>query len=161
MLVGLWAEGDLSISLVRYWLNTSAAYDGDIYYTIIANSFVHLVMYYYYLQQTLLINVWWKKYLTQLQMVQFVTMNAQVCARVARPRGPPPPRLLLTPLVCARRQAVYILYNGCPFPRNVTAVYLVYIISLLLLFLRFYFRMTAKLARDRKAAAAQTGAKKK
>lgn len=31
-----------------YWALTVMAYDGDVYYTIIANSFVHLVMYYYY-----------------------------------------------------------------------------------------------------------------
>ena len=28
---------------------TVAAYDGDVYYTIIANSAVHAVMYFYYL----------------------------------------------------------------------------------------------------------------
>ena len=30
-------------------LVTVAAYDGDVYYTIIANSLVHAVMYFYYL----------------------------------------------------------------------------------------------------------------
>lgn len=110
-----------------YWLNTVSAYDGDVYYTIIANSFVHLVMYYYYLQQTLLIDVWWKKYLTQLQMVQFVTMMSQ---------------------------AVYILYNRCPYPRAVTLLYLFYIFSLLILFMRFYFKMTARLAREKRGKAA-------
>ena len=83
-------------------------------------------MYYYYLQQTFLIDVWWKKYLTQLQMVQFVSMIGQ---------------------------AVYILYNRCPFPRNVTLLYLFYIISLLALFVRFYVRMSARLARETRNAA--------
>ncbi len=31
-----------------YWLNINVAYDGDVYYTVILNSFVHLVMYFYY-----------------------------------------------------------------------------------------------------------------
>ena len=30
-----------------YWVNVNAGYDGDIFYTIIANSFVHLVMYWW------------------------------------------------------------------------------------------------------------------
>jgi hypothetical protein len=30
-------------------LNAYAAFDGDVYYTIIANSLVHAVMYFYYL----------------------------------------------------------------------------------------------------------------
>ncbi len=46
---------------------------------------------------------------------------------------------------------MYILYNHCAYPRNVTWTYLVYIISLLFLFLRFYFKMTAKLAAQKKA----------
>lgn len=33
------------IFLQMYWVNLNAGYDGDIYYTIVANSFVHLVMY--------------------------------------------------------------------------------------------------------------------
>ena len=36
-------------------------------------------------------------------------------------------------------QAGYILINNCDYPRKVTLVYLVYIISLLVLFLQFYF----------------------
>lgn len=36
------------------------------------NLLVHVVMYYYYTLASLKIHVWWKKYLTQLQIVQFV-----------------------------------------------------------------------------------------
>jgi len=35
------------------------------------NSLVHVFMYYYYMMTTLGYSVWWKKYLTQLQIVQF------------------------------------------------------------------------------------------
>jgi hypothetical protein len=38
----------VSIFLI-YWLNAAAAYNGDVYPTIIANSLVHFVMYGYYL----------------------------------------------------------------------------------------------------------------
>jgi hypothetical protein len=53
----------------------------------------------------------WGKNLTQLQMLQFLTMNAQ---------------------------AIYILAFDCPYPRRVTIFYLIYIISLFALFLQFY-----------------------
>lgn len=32
-----------------YYLVTLMGYDGDIYYTVVANSFIHFVMYFYYL----------------------------------------------------------------------------------------------------------------
>jgi hypothetical protein len=52
--------------------------------------------YYYYFVSTFSKPPSWGKYLTQLQMVQFVLMNAQ---------------------------AVYILVVGCPYPARVTLVY--------------------------------------
>eukprot|EP01102_Stenamoeba_stenopodia_P007747 TRINITY_DN2182_c0_g1_i1.p1 TRINITY_DN2182_c0_g1~~TRINITY_DN2182_c0_g1_i1.p1 ORF type:complete len:333 (-),score=44.23 TRINITY_DN2182_c0_g1_i1:23-1021(-) len=102
----------ISIFLV-YWMNINVGYDGDIYLTIILNSFVHLVMYYYYLLTSLGIRPWWKMYVTVLQMVQFIIMNIQ---------------------------AIYILVMGCPYPRNVTILYLVYIQSLFWLFASFFAR---------------------
>ena len=39
---------------------------------VFLNSGIHSVMYYYYTCATLNKKVWWKKYLTQMQMVQFV-----------------------------------------------------------------------------------------
>jgi elongation of very long chain fatty acids protein 4 len=96
---------------LTYWLVTSVGYDGDVYYTIVANSFVHLVMYYYYLISSMGAKPWWGKYVTMLQMGQFVTMNAQ---------------------------AGYILYNNCAYPANVTWFYLVYIMSLFALFANFF-----------------------
>ncbi len=41
--------------------------------SIIANSGVHVPMYYYYTMSTLGYNVWWKKYITKLQIIQFIT----------------------------------------------------------------------------------------
>ena len=83
------------------------------YYTVIVNSFIHLVMYYYYLKSSFGASPSWGKYLTQLQMLQFVTMNFQ---------------------------AIYLLYNNCDYPRKVTMAYLFYILSLLGLFMQFYLR---------------------
>jgi len=101
-----------SIFLV-YWLNTRAGYDGDIYLTIVLNSFVHLTMYSYYFLSTLGYSAWWKNYITLLQMGQFLVMNAQ---------------------------AIYIIYFKCPYPQNITWFYLIYIISLFILFQKFYTR---------------------
>jgi len=111
-----------SIFLV-YWLNLLAGYDGDIYLTIVLNSFVHLVMYSYYFLTTIGYNAWWKNYITLLQMGQFILMNVQ---------------------------AIYILLFGCPYPRNITTLYLIYIISLFLLFQNFYSRTYNSKVSDKK-----------
>jgi len=39
---------------------------------ILANAFVHVLMYYYYFLAERGIHVWWKKYITKIQIVQFV-----------------------------------------------------------------------------------------
>ena len=93
-------------------MNINAGYDGDIYYTIVLNAFVHFVMYGYYELTSFNIQVpkAVKMAITNMQMVQFVMMNAQ---------------------------AIYILYKPCPFPTNITWFYLVYILSLLALFKNF------------------------
>lgn len=100
-----------SIFLV-YWLNINAGYDGDVYYTIVVNSFIHFVMYGYYEATTFNITVpkIIKKLVTNMQRIQFVTMNIQ---------------------------AIYILVMGCPYPNRITWFYLFYIISLFALFTQF------------------------
>ena len=40
--------------------------------TLELNTLVHVFMYYYYLVQSLGQDVWWKKYVTTMQIVQFV-----------------------------------------------------------------------------------------
>jgi len=42
------------------------------WFVITFNLFVHVVMYYYYARAAMGANIWWKKYLTTLQIVQFV-----------------------------------------------------------------------------------------
>jgi len=63
-----------------YWLcftqlrgNTSVQW-----FVILLNLFVHVVMYYYYARTALGANIWWKKYLTTLQITQFV-LDITIC----------------------------------------------------------------------------------
>ena len=101
----------LTIFLV-YWMNTNIGYDGDIYLTIVLNGFIHTVMYTYYFVSMHTRDIWWKKYLTMMQLAQFLTMNAQ---------------------------AIYLLYSNCKtFPTRVTQIYLFYIITLFILFMKFF-----------------------
>lgn len=95
-----------------YWLNVNAGYDGDVYVTVVLNGFIHTVMYTYYFVSMHTKDIWWKKYLTLMQMIQFVCMTSQ---------------------------AVYLLATGCTnYPPRIVVVYAGYILSLLLLFAKFY-----------------------
>jgi hypothetical protein len=84
-------------------------------------------MYLYYLLTCLGVRPAWGKYLTQLQMLQFLGMVAQA-----------------VPLV---------VLSDCPFPRRFAALYLSYALSLLFLFRMFYLRRwaAAKAARASKS----------
>eukprot|EP01026_Neomeris_dumetosa_P034335 TRINITY_DN2762_c0_g1_i18.p1 TRINITY_DN2762_c0_g1~~TRINITY_DN2762_c0_g1_i18.p1 ORF type:complete len:222 (-),score=6.85 TRINITY_DN2762_c0_g1_i18:246-833(-) len=73
-----------SISLI-WWLISYIAPGGDAWYSVMLNSFVHVVMYSYYLVAILVGKdtkkrkkyLWWGKYLTLFQMAQFVSMMVQ------------------------------------------------------------------------------------
>jgi elongation of very long chain fatty acids protein 4 len=74
-------------------------------------------------------DIWWKSALTLGQMIQFVLMNLQ---------------------------AGYLLYNDCKlFPKNIIVAYLLYILSLLVLFANFFvmsyvFKKGDKKSKDKK-----------
>jgi elongation of very long chain fatty acids protein 4 len=105
----------ISIFLI-YWLNANAGYDGDIFLTIVLNSFIHFIMYGYYAFTSLPVIGKFrifklvKPLITNCQMIQFLCMNAQAFA---------------------------LLANDCPFPKRITILYIPYIFSLLLLFANF------------------------
>uniref|UniRef100_A0A6U1Q8V8 Elongation of fatty acids protein n=1 Tax=Fibrocapsa japonica TaxID=94617 RepID=A0A6U1Q8V8_9STRA len=101
-----------------YWLNINVGYDGDVYLTIVLNGFIHTVMYTYYFVSLHTKDIWWKSSLTMCQMIQFVTMNAQ---------------------------AGYLLLTGCKsYPPRIVLSYLVYILSLLVLFANFFVQSYLK-----------------
>lgn len=95
-------------------MNFRIAYDGDIYATVILNGFIHTIMYMYYFVSAHTRDIWWKKYLTAMQLIQFVTMNVQGYLMVSR---------------------------SCEnFPHKVPVIYLVYIQSLFWLFMNFFIK---------------------
>jgi hypothetical protein len=40
-------------------------------FCVVGNSLIHAIMYYYYALSALKYEIWWKKYLTKLQLAQF------------------------------------------------------------------------------------------
>lgn len=98
-----------------YWLNLNVGFDGDVFLTIILNGFIHTVMYTYYFVSLHTTNdIWWKKFLTMSQMIQFAIMNIQ---------------------------AAYLIMTDCSlFPINIIKAYFYYIVSLLILFMHFFLQ---------------------
>ena len=110
-----------------YWINISIAYDSDIYFTILLNGLIHGIMYCYYLISMHINNkkiIWWKKYLTTLQLIQFIGMITQ---------------------------GSLILFHQCTeVPPRVPMLYVAYISSLFVMFLKFYFKSYSKRSNKQK-----------
>lgn len=106
-----------SISFI-WWAIARVAPGGDAYYSCALNSFVHVLMYSYYLLSTIFgkdqrlkrTYLWWGRYLTQFQMFQFITNMGQA----------------------------WYCYFYSPYPSNISALLFFYMITLLALFLNFY-----------------------
>ncbi|KAH8024751.1 hypothetical protein HPB51_001165 [Rhipicephalus microplus] len=69
-----------ALVVLNGWFGLAYGADGHIAFSLILNSSVHVVMYSYYflslLGPTVRKHLWWKRYLTQLQMMQFVILIA-------------------------------------------------------------------------------------
>ena len=116
---------------LTYWLVSNAGADGDVYYTIVANSFIHFVMYAYYGLTTINVKPSWGWIVTQAQLVQFVTMMTQGTA---------------------------IVSQGCAYPHRVTYFYIFYIMSLFALFMQFNIQRWFSGGSKKRAAGAGGGA---
>ncbi|KAK3253188.1 hypothetical protein CYMTET_37550 [Cymbomonas tetramitiformis] len=118
-----------SISLI-WWVITYHAPGGDAYFSAALNSWVHVCMYMYYLIAICLPKdaatkrkyLWWGRYLTQMQMFQFF-MNFL--------------------------QAIYCLLFS-PYPKFMSQVLLVYMVTLLMLFGHFYYKKHVAAAKAKK-----------
>jgi len=60
-----------------WWFNVRYYPGGEAWPSAWLNSFVHVWMYSYYFLSTLGYNVWWKKYITQLQISQLFLFVVQ------------------------------------------------------------------------------------
>eukprot|EP00668_Euglena_longa_P015032 GGOE01019079.1.p1 GENE.GGOE01019079.1~~GGOE01019079.1.p1 ORF type:complete len:315 (+),score=88.64 GGOE01019079.1:30-947(+) len=95
-----------------WWLVIFLGPTGDSYFSAALNSFVHVVMYSYYLLATFNVSVPWKYHITKFQMLQF-----------------------LANLI----QAACLWWFPIPgYPRLLAQVLFMYMITLLLLFYNFY-----------------------
>lgn len=56
----------------------NAGYDGDVYLTVVLNGFIHTVMYTYYFVSMHTKDIWWKKYLTLMQVCMFSQQYSDV-----------------------------------------------------------------------------------
>ncbi|CAB1324670.1 unnamed protein product [Coregonus sp. 'balchen'] len=85
------------------------------------NTFVHIVMYSYYglaaLGPHMQKYLWWKRYLTSLQLLQFVLLTTHTG---------------------------YNLFTECDFPDSMNAVVFAYCVSLIALFSNFYYQSYRK-----------------
>ncbi|XP_046860861.1 elongation of very long chain fatty acids protein 4-like isoform X2 [Xenia sp. Carnegie-2017] len=102
--------------ILLWWIGTKWLPGGSSFVPAVINSFVHVVMYTYYglsRYPTLRKYLWWKRYLTQLQMTQF-------CLLISH--------------------SLYVAVSDCRsiFPPYMAIVCILYAITLLLLFGKFY-----------------------
>ncbi|XP_046395830.1 elongation of very long chain fatty acids protein 4-like isoform X1 [Ischnura elegans] len=98
-----------------WWIGIKWVPSGSTFLPAMVNSFIHVLMYTYYGLSTFGPNVskylWWKKYLTILQLVQFTTA------------------LIL---------GVNGIKNGCDFPLWMQYALVIYMVSFIVLFGNFY-----------------------
>ncbi|XP_039576571.1 elongation of very long chain fatty acids protein 4-like isoform X2 [Passer montanus] len=106
-----------SSMLFNWWSGVKYVPGGQAFFVGMLNSFVHIFMYGYYalasLGPRMHRHLWWKRYLTILQLCQFVAIAAH---------------------------SSYNLFTDCPFPDGFNTAVFLYILSLLALFLRFYYQ---------------------
>jgi len=108
-----------------WWLVTYLAPNGEAYYSAALNSFIHVVMYGYYLLSGLGVKQvsFVKKYITMMQMTQFVTMMIQASYDIWK--------------------GVFASYEGLqkgqkPYPLGLSVLLWVYMVSMLALFYNFF-----------------------
>ncbi|XP_039591613.1 ELOVL fatty acid elongase 8b [Polypterus senegalus] len=103
--------------IFNWWAAVKYVAGGQSFFIGMLNSFVHVVMYLYYglaaMGPQMQKYLWWKRYLTILQMVQFFGIAAHT---------------------------FYNLFSDCDYPDGFNLVVCLYIVSLILLFSNFYYR---------------------
>lgn len=106
-----------STMIFNWWIGVKYAPGGQAFFCGMLNSLVHSVMYSYYLLSSLGPKVqpylWWKRYLTQFQMCQFVLIAVHLSIGH---------------------------YNQCDFPPILEYVVIFYCMTLIIFFANFYIK---------------------
>jgi len=108
-----------------WWAVIFYAPGGDTYFSAAQNAFIHILMYSHYFLATLKVPAPWKRYLTQMQMLQFVLNMGQ---------------------------ALYVMTVPTAYPKALAYLLFGYMISLLVLFGNFYLKSVAEASANKKAA---------
>ena len=109
-----------STMVVVTWIGIKWFGGGQSFFSCMANSFVHIIMYTYYAMSAIPFlrkYLWWKKYLTQLQLIQFV---------------------------CILVQTQYAIHTNCVYPSQLLWIFSAYIFSFIFLFSNFYLKSYQK-----------------
>ncbi|XP_056321120.1 ELOVL fatty acid elongase 8a [Danio aesculapii] len=103
--------------IFNWWAGVKYVAGGQSFLIGLINSFVHVVMYMYYglaaLGPQMQKYLWWKRYLTSLQLLQFFIVTIHTA---------------------------FNLYADCDFPDSMNMVVLGYALSLIALFSNFYYQ---------------------
>lgn len=110
------------VSILSYWFAILWIAPGsDAYFSLAGNSFIHVLMYSYYLLASFEITPWWKYYITYCQILQFVSFAGQ---------------------------SIYVGYIKteavCDFPDVLSRGLLWYMLTLIVLFLNFLVKNKGK-----------------
>ncbi|XP_038156372.1 ELOVL fatty acid elongase 8a [Cyprinodon tularosa] len=114
--------------IFNWWAGVKYVAGGQSFLIGLINSLVHIVMYLYYglaaLGPHMKKYLWWKQYLTSLQLLQFLIVTMHT---------------------------TYNLLADCDFPDSMNAVVLAYSLSLIALFSNFYYQnyLTKKTKKDK------------
>ncbi|KAK7488445.1 hypothetical protein BaRGS_00020230 [Batillaria attramentaria] len=115
--------------IVNWWLGVKYVAGGQSFFVAMLNSFVHIIMYMYYglaaLGPHLQPYLWWKRYLTRLQLIQFFAFLVHTG---------------------------YNLSIECDYPQGFNKAVFAYAISLILLFGNFYYQTYTLKKRQKKEA---------
>jgi len=110
-----------STMLIWWWLGIKYIAGGQSFFLALLNSSVHVVMYLYYFLSAfgpkMQKYLWWKKYITKLQLTQFFAISVHTCIN---------------------------LWVPCNFPKEFDYMVFVYMITLIILFSNFYIQSYTK-----------------
>ncbi|XP_077981378.1 very long chain fatty acid elongase 4-like [Glandiceps talaboti] len=105
-----------STMIINWWLGVKYIAGGQSFFLAMVNSFIHTIMYTYYglaaIGPSMKRYLWWKKYMTQLQLTQFFAVMVHTC--------------------------VNLIQSDCDFPRGFNLAVVMYALSMILLFGNFY-----------------------